>query len=93
MTPICSNGGGNFDSTNAVMTPDGRYVAFVSLASNLVSGDTNNAYDVFVRDLVARKTTVVSVNNSGVIAGVGCMPGHCAATDPSIAFVAIPRPD
>jgi Tol biopolymer transport system component len=58
-------GGGNFDSTNAVMTPDGRYVAFVSLANNLVAGDANNAYDVFVRDLAAKKTTLVSVNSSG----------------------------
>jgi hypothetical protein len=60
-------GGGNHDSANAVMTPDGRYVAFVSLASNLVSGDTNNAYDVFVRDLLAQKTTAVSVTSSGAI--------------------------
>jgi hypothetical protein len=61
-------GGGNLDSTNAVMTPDGRYVAFVSAASNLVAGDTNNTDDVFVRDLVAGTTTLVSVNNSGTIA-------------------------
>jgi probable HAF family extracellular repeat protein len=33
------------------------------------------------------------INNSGVIAGIGCVPGHCAATDPSIAFVAIPTRD
>ncbi len=61
-------GGGNYSSSNPVMTPDGRYVAFVSQASNLVSGDTNNTTDVFVRDLVAGTTTVVSVTSSGVIA-------------------------
>jgi len=32
---------GNGASAEAVMTPDGRWVAFVSSATNLVSGDTN----------------------------------------------------
>jgi len=32
------------------MSRTGRYVAFYSWASNLVPGDTNNRYDVFVRD-------------------------------------------
>jgi hypothetical protein len=59
-------GGGDHDSTNAVMTPDGRYVAFVSSATNLVAGDTNNATDVFVRDLVLRKTYVASASTTGV---------------------------
>jgi Tol biopolymer transport system component len=61
-------GGGNFDSTNPVMTPDGRYVAFDSLANNLVPNDKNGAEDVFVRDLVAGKTTLVSANSSGAAA-------------------------
>ena len=52
---------GNGDSDSAVMTPDGRYVAFVSAASNLVAGDTNGIRDVFVRDLVTGTTTLVSV--------------------------------
>ena len=41
-----SNGGSYFASLSA----DGRFVAFSSLASNLVAGDTNGVYDVFVRD-------------------------------------------
>jgi hypothetical protein len=32
------------------MSTDGRYVAFESFASNLVSGDNNSAWDIFVRD-------------------------------------------
>ena len=53
------------------ISADGRYVAFHSIASNLVAGDTNtcddalignrDCYDVFVRDRVARTTTLVSV--------------------------------
>ncbi len=44
---------------------NGRYVAFTSEASNLVPNDTNNARDVFLRDLVANTTTLVSQNFSG----------------------------
>lgn len=52
---------GNGASWNAVATPDGRYVAFVSAASNLVSNDTNGIADVFLRDLQLGTTTLVSV--------------------------------
>jgi Tol biopolymer transport system component len=40
----------NYDSYSPDISGDGRYVAFQSLASNLVSGDTNGVSDVFVRD-------------------------------------------
>lgn len=43
----------------------GRFVAFSSAASDLVVGDTNNARDVFVRDLVMGRTTRVSVASDG----------------------------
>ncbi len=49
-----------------VVSTDGRFVAFESLASNLVPGDTNLHYDVFVRDLVAGTTERVSVDSNGV---------------------------
>jgi hypothetical protein len=78
-------GGGNYDSTNAVLTPDGRYVTFVSAASNLVSGDNNGAVDVFVRDLVAKKTILVSVNSSGNSAnGASGVNGWGYTTNPAI---------
>jgi Tol biopolymer transport system component len=51
----------------AAISSDGRYVAFQSLATNLVPGDTNGVTDVFVRDLVAGTTEIVSVDSSGVI--------------------------
>jgi len=41
---------GNYWSLRPSLSADGRFVAFVSLASNLVPGDTNNTVDVFVRD-------------------------------------------
>ena len=45
---------------------DGRYVAFYSLASNLVLGDTNAVGDVFVRDRLAQVTERASVDSSGL---------------------------
>lgn len=51
---------GNGTSKNAVFSPDGRYVAFASLANNLVPGDTNRLQDVFVRDLRTGTTTLAS---------------------------------
>ncbi|HZT21345.1 MAG TPA: hypothetical protein VFB55_00390, partial [Verrucomicrobiae bacterium] len=50
--------GGAWD---AVMTPDGRYVAFVSPSSNLTPNDTNGIPDVFVRDMQSNTTVLVSV--------------------------------
>lgn len=56
---------GNGVSAYPFISGDGRSVAFVSDASNLVAGDTNGLPDVFVRDLVARRTERVSVSSSG----------------------------
>jgi len=52
-------------STRPAISTDGRYVAFVSAATNLVAGDTNGAADVFVRDTQAGTTTRVSVGAGG----------------------------
>ena len=55
----------NGQSRGAVVSAGGRYVAFHSEASNLVAGDTNDEYDVFVRDRVAQVTRRVSVGPGG----------------------------
>lgn len=41
---------GEGKSFSPAMSYDGRYIAFVSNASNLVEGDRNDCFDVFVRD-------------------------------------------
>lgn len=53
------------DSSSHSISADGRYVAFASGDSNLVAGDTNNFYDVFVHDTQTGSTTRVSVGSSG----------------------------
>jgi hypothetical protein len=55
----------NGSTSGATISDDGRYVAFTSLATNLVAGDTNNANDVFVRDRVNGTTERVSVSSGG----------------------------
>jgi Tol biopolymer transport system component len=60
---------GNGPSSGASLTPDGRFVVFTSDADDLVPNDTNGQKDVFVRDLVTKTTTLVSVNGAGTGAG------------------------
>jgi len=70
---------GDLVSTGASISGDGRYVAFASLANNLVSGDMNRdfegtdglfrrtvrGWDVFVRDRTAGTTRRVSLTSLG----------------------------
>ncbi len=47
------------------ISADGRFIAYSSVASNLVPGDTNGGSDVFVYDRSTRRNTRVSVTSSG----------------------------
>ena len=49
----------------ASISSDGRYVAFTSLASNLVAGDANEITDVFIRELATGRTTIASLGQRG----------------------------
>ncbi|MFD7595544.1 hypothetical protein ACFV6D_21205 [Kitasatospora sp. NPDC059812] len=53
------------DSYHGQITADARWVYFDSDAANLVPGDTNNAGDVFRRDLWTGRTERVSVATDG----------------------------
>lgn len=44
---------------------NGRFVAFESIAPDLVANDTNGLYDVFLHDLVLNKTVRVNLSASG----------------------------
>jgi Tol biopolymer transport system component len=56
---------GSMISTVARISGDGRYVAFQSEARNLASGDTDNGWDVFVRDVKRKRTTLASILPNG----------------------------
>jgi Tol biopolymer transport system component len=80
-----SGGGvqGNQDSEAADVSADGRFVAFVSLADNLVPGDTNETCDIFVRDRRSDRTERVSVSSDGA-QGDGCSGFLAGMGGPSI---------
>lgn len=52
-------------SYTPAVSQDGRYIAFRSDAANLVTGDTNKQWDIFVHDIQTRKTERVSISSSG----------------------------
>lgn len=56
VTVAAGGGAANGHSVFPSLSADGRKVAFQSLASNLVAGDTNGSADIFVRDLVTGVT-------------------------------------
>ncbi len=60
-----AGGEGKGQSQGPSISADGRYVAFASQASNLVPGDNNATFDVFVHDRQTGETTRVSVDSAG----------------------------
>lgn len=60
-----ANAEANAGSSSAAMSSDGRFVAFISGASNLVAGDGNNTDDVFLKDLSNNNCTRLSLSTGG----------------------------
>lgn len=56
---------GNLPAGAPSMSWNGRFVAFYSLANNLVAGDTNGWWDVFVKDRSNGYTQRVSISSGG----------------------------
>ena len=52
-------------SVGSALNGDGRFIAFISYASNLVPADANGGSDIFVRDRLRGTTERVSVTSSG----------------------------
>lgn len=76
---------GNQESRQGSISADGRFVAFTSSASNLLPGDTNNSPDVFLRDLLTGRTTLVSVGRNGQ-ANQGAHQPEISADGREVAF-------
>ncbi|MCA9129613.1 MAG: PD40 domain-containing protein, partial [Planctomycetales bacterium] len=63
---IDGTSGGNQSTDQLALSEDGRFVAFSGRANNLVGNDTNaNGADVFLRDLLAGTTTLISRGPAG----------------------------
>jgi len=78
--------GGLADSYNASISADGRLVAFISAADNLVPGDANGREDIFVRDMESGVIKLVSISASGVVAGGNSSRPAMAGDGGSVAF-------
>jgi Tol biopolymer transport system component len=77
---------GDQQSRGPTVSNNGRWVLFTSLADNLVPGDTNQVFDVFIRDLRRGTTRLVSVSSNGSEGDSGAVRG--ATLDPRGRFLA-----
>src|SRR5262249_60335741 len=68
-TDTAGNDGGNASSGAPQISSDGRHVLFLSSANNLVQNDQIGHAQLFVRDLVAGATTLVTANQAGTDGG------------------------
>ncbi|MGD9697270.1 MAG: calcium-binding protein [Thermoleophilia bacterium] len=81
--------GGDAHSSSPSISADGRYVAFASQADNLSGADNFDAFDVFVRDLDAATTTLVSraTGASGAGGDGGSAVPSISASGARVAFL------
>jgi Tol biopolymer transport system component len=79
---------GNNDSgyLGVSISADGRYVAFYSIATNLVPGDTTGSGDIFVRDRQSGTTERVSVDSGGAQGNGGSYAPAISADGRYVAF-------
>lgn len=61
-----SAGETNGDSIGAALSADGRYVSFMSVASNLVANDGNFSFDIFRRDMQGSEILRFSISSFGL---------------------------
>ncbi|MGE0812291.1 MAG: hypothetical protein AB7O28_00290 [Vicinamibacterales bacterium] len=76
----------DFSSYDPAISADGRWVAFSSIASNLVPGDTNGEGDIFVHDRLTGTTTRVSVGDDGAEGAHASFGPSISADGRSVAF-------
>jgi Ca2+-binding RTX toxin-like protein len=74
------------DSNEAQFSPDGRFVVFESDANNLVAGDTNNATDVFLKDLSTGAISRLSTTAGGAQANGGNSTAHFSSDGRFVVF-------
>jgi Tol biopolymer transport system component len=77
---------GNAESRAPAISQDGRYVAFESRATNFVTPDANNAWDIFVHDLVSGRTTRASNAQGGGQANSSSLAPSISANGSRVAF-------
>src|SRR5881296_2513689 len=77
---------GDDASLGSALSADGRFVAFDSAATNLVTGDTNGVSDVFVHDRQTGTTERVSVASDGTESNAASLGSALSADGRFVAF-------
>lgn len=80
------DGQGDGDSEDPSISSDGRFIAFLSVATNLVTGDTNGVEDIFVHDRATGITERVSVTSGGLEADDASFSPSLSASGNSVGF-------
>lgn len=84
---VTSNGQeGNGASRGGRISDDGRFVVFSSEASNFVSGDLNEASDIFLVDRVTGQITFISRATNGSQSIEGCSGALISSTGRYVVF-------
>ena len=83
----CSGGGtaGNDESADPKLSDDGRWVAYVSSADNLVPDDTNGALDAFLRGPLVSTTLADAARALRIVAGLSAATAGDTALLPPLA--------
>ena len=77
---------GNNESFAPAISADGRFVAFSSIATNLVDGDTNGQQDVFLRDRKLGTTRRISLGPHGAQANNASFSASLSANGSRVVF-------
>lgn len=75
------------ESFDAMISRDGRYVTFSSRAKNLDPSDTSGGLDVYLRDLVARTTSLVSISDDGLATNGESFVASVSDDPPVVSFM------
>jgi hypothetical protein len=76
----------NEGSSSPTISADGRYVAFVSRATNLVAADTKSVEDIYLHDRLTNATTLVSVSIDGTGSDQPSLTPHISDSGARIVF-------
>jgi Tol biopolymer transport system component len=81
-----SNGAASAGSQDPSISSDGRYVAFTSEASNLVTGVDSGFNDIYLRDRQLNMTTRISVSNTDIQPNASSVQPRISADGSTVVF-------
>lgn len=79
---------GNAGSSTPIFSADGENVLFISIATDLASGDSNGKQDIFLWNRVSQTNELISVNAAGNGTGSGASGLTAACVSDSLRYVA-----